>query len=316
MKRALTVLALLHPWGAAAQNLPETVRFKSLDGQTELVGYLFSPRHRSTRQIAAVVMMHGRAGPYSSAAHGRFDASTLSRRHQFWGDYWADRGYEALLVDGFGPRGYAEGFPIHSYTSRPEALNEVTVRPLDAYGALLYLRTRTEIDPRRVVLQGWSNGGSATIAALSDGVFATPQIAGAGLSASNGFLGAIAFYPACTLHDRFTTGYRPYAPLRLLSGDADEEVSTTRCAALTEASQRKGGDMAITIYPGATHGFDDPNGKRQKVEANARATHDAISRATDFVRDVFNSVNSHAKARSGAEAEPLESRKHTDSTDH
>ena len=50
-------------------------------------------------------MMHGRAGPYSSAANGRYDATTLSKRHAFWGRYWAAQGYVALLVDGFGPRG-------------------------------------------------------------------------------------------------------------------------------------------------------------------------------------------------------------------
>ncbi len=54
-------------------------------------------------------MMHGRAGPYSSLADGRYDASTLSKRHMFWGRFWAGHGYAALLVDSFSTRGYAEG---------------------------------------------------------------------------------------------------------------------------------------------------------------------------------------------------------------
>jgi carboxymethylenebutenolidase len=114
-------------------------------------------------------MMYRRAGAYSSAAQGVYDAGTLSKRHQAWGTLWAAHGYVALMVDGFGPRGYPAGFPRHSYDSRPEALNEVTVRPLDAYGALAYLRTRPEVDGARVGLQGWSNGGSATLAAMAAG---------------------------------------------------------------------------------------------------------------------------------------------------
>ena len=60
----------------------------------------------------AVVMMHGRAGVYSSLAKGRYDASTLSKRHQQWGRIWAKQGYLAILVDGFGPRGYPSGCDV------------------------------------------------------------------------------------------------------------------------------------------------------------------------------------------------------------
>src|SRR5256885_3616699 len=49
---------------------------------------------------------------------------------------WAERGYVALHVDGFGPRGYPAGFAKGTYSDRPEELNEVTIRPFDAYGAL------------------------------------------------------------------------------------------------------------------------------------------------------------------------------------
>ena len=141
--------------------------FASADGQTTLVGYVFKPEGPHAQRTPAVVMMHGRAGAYSSAANGNYDATTLSRRHQQWGHIWAQQGYLALLVDGFGPRGYPHGFPRFSYNSRPDTLNEVTVRPLDAYGALAYLRTRDDIIADRVALQGWSNGGSATLATMS-----------------------------------------------------------------------------------------------------------------------------------------------------
>jgi len=51
-----------------------------------------------------VVMMHGRAGAYSSLANGKYDATTLSQRHQKWGHLWAQQGYLAILVDGIRAR--------------------------------------------------------------------------------------------------------------------------------------------------------------------------------------------------------------------
>ena len=82
---------------------PKTVHFMSDDGKTKLTGYLWLPQARGPHP--AVVMMHGRHGAYSSLAHGVYDAHTLTKRHKMWGEFWAERGYVALHVDGFGPRG-------------------------------------------------------------------------------------------------------------------------------------------------------------------------------------------------------------------
>ena len=274
--RALPLLAALAFTPAAhAQSLPARVTFTSADGKTTLVGYLYLPQGKHAARAPAVVMMHGRAGAYSSKANGIYDATTLSQRHQAWGELWAGHGYVALLVDGFGPRGYAQGFPRHSYDSRPEALNEVTVRPLDAYGALAFLRARSDVDGARIGLQGWSNGGSATLAAMA----AAPN--------HDGFKAALVFYPACGLKGQFETGYKPYAPTRVFMGTADEEVSPKRCKTLVDASSAQGGDITIRLYPGATHSFDDPGRKRQTVEANAEATDDAVARAVKFFATQF-----------------------------
>jgi carboxymethylenebutenolidase len=229
------------------------------------------------RRVPAVVMMHGRAGAYSSGADGVYDASTLSRRHAMWGELWAGQGYLAILVDGFGPRGYPQGFPRFSYEDRPPELDEVTIRPLDAYGALAYLRSRPDVLAGRIGLMGWSNGGSATLAAMSGDA---PGI-GAPTRAT-GFRAALAFYPACGLKGRFDAGYRPYAPARIFHGTDDEEVSPRLCGALVERSRARGGDIQIRLYEGATHGFDDPGRKRQRIPANAAAFDDAVARAQRF----------------------------------
>ena len=262
--------------------LPDRVAFASADGQTSLVGYVFKPEGPHAARSPAVVMMHGRAGPYSSLANGKYDATTLSQRHQKWGHLWAQQGYLAILVDGFGPRGFPQGFTHQSYEQRPESVNEVTVRPLDAYGALAYLRTRNDVATDRIALQGWSNGASATLASMSS---ATPALKSP--TPATGFRGAIAFYPGCGLKGKYKAGLLPYAPVRIFVGTADEEISPQECSDLVEASRAQRGDITVKIYPGATHDFDDPGASRQDVPANATAARDATAGAIEFLSAVL-----------------------------
>ncbi|MGH6738501.1 MAG: dienelactone hydrolase family protein, partial [Bradyrhizobium sp.] len=51
----------------AAMAPPETVYFRSADGTTEIVGYLFKPAGAGAHH--AIVLLHGRGGPYSTNAN-------------------------------------------------------------------------------------------------------------------------------------------------------------------------------------------------------------------------------------------------------
>ena len=284
---ALSAFLMIQLMGAAPppiHPISERVTFLSSDGSTMLVGYIFRPEGPHAARMPAVVMMHGRAGAYSSEANGDYRAITLSRRHQQWGHLWAQQGYLAILVDGFGPRGYPQGFPRFSYFSRPETLNEVTVRPLDAYGALAWLRQRNDVFPDRIALQGWSNGGSAALATMAS--VSTPGVPS--LTPVTGFRGALVFYPACGLKGQFDEGLVPYAPVRVFQGSADEEVSPPHCGELIDRSRARGGDIQITFYPGATHDFDDPGKGRRDVPANVAAMADAMPRAIAFFANILN----------------------------
>jgi dienelactone hydrolase len=276
----LTIPLVPGATAAAPAALPDTVNFPSADGHTTLVAYVFKPQGSS--RVPAVVMMHGRSGPYSSLAKGKYTAATLSQRHLEWGRLWAAQGYLAILVDGFGPRGYPAGFPAGSYATRPETLNEVTVRPLDAYGALTYLRKRTDVVSDHVAIQGWSNGGSATLATMSNTAVGITSP-----TPATGFRGGLAFYPACGLKDQFLDGVVPYAPVRVYQGSADEEVSPKLCQELVDKSKARGADITYTLYPGATHDFDDPVDGRQNVPANVAAKKDATQKAETFLASVL-----------------------------
>jgi carboxymethylenebutenolidase len=271
------VALLISLSAAMASPLPETVYFPSADGQTEIVGYLFRPATPGPHP--AVVMLHGRAGPYSSndnaactlvsrAAASACNAATLSKRHLMWGDYWSARGYVALLPDSFGPRGKAHGFGRFTHDDpERDSVNERTVRPLDAEGALAFLRRRRDVDQGHVFLQGWSNGGSTALNAMIR------------QGAQPGFRAALVFYPGCGREALLAPAVGTTAPISLFMGSDDEEVSPEICRHVAERSREAGTAIDFTLYPGATHDFDDPGDKRQSVPGNAAARSDAMARA-------------------------------------
>lgn len=274
---ALTAVApaLAQDGPAAVASTVERVTFRSMDdAKTELVAYLFKPA-KPAAKAPAVVLMHGRAGAYSSLADGTYNAETLTMRHKYWARYWASRGYYALVIDGFGPRGYPGGFAAGTYNDRPDSIDEVSIRPLDAYAGLRFLRSLPGVDGDRIGLMGWSNGGSATLAAMADDK--------PGDMKKLGFRAAISFYPGCGLKNRFKAkGWKSYAPVLVFMGTADEEVSPKSCDAFVKRSQGLGGQVEMITYEGAAHSFDDPGKKKQSVPANAAATADVRKRAAEF----------------------------------
>lgn len=265
----------LMAWSSAAGAVePATVQFLSADGRTLLTGYVFMPAGSGPHP--AVVMLHGRSGPYSSLKRGRHDADALTMRHKMWGNFWAEHGYLAIHVDSFGPRGYGDGFPRHSYSSRPLEVGEQSVRPLDAYGALAYLRRRNDVVPDRIGVQGWSNGGMAVLATMGPRPPGLQQP-----SPVSGFRAAIAQYPGCRAQVA-ETDYQPYAPLLLAVAEDDDEVSPTVCRSLAETLRGRGAQLDFVWYDGAHHAYDDPGRRKQSHEPNRLALQDTLQRAAAF----------------------------------
>jgi carboxymethylenebutenolidase len=271
------IFSLLVLAGGTLAAQPKTVHFQSEDRRTNLAGYLFEPSGDGPH--AAVVMLHGRAGAYSSLANGVYSAATLSRRHREWGEFWAERGYVALLVDSFGPRGYPAGFPKGSYEDRPPEVGEQTVRPLDAYGALRYLRGRPGIIAGRIGVQGWSNGGMTVLAAMSGHA---PGIAQP--TPETGFRAAIAEYPGCGM-EAIQGEYVSYSPILMMIASADREVSPRRCEEFARKARASGSNLELIVFAGAEHNFDDPGTAMQSNPANRRATEEAMRRAEAFFEE-------------------------------
>ena len=206
------------------------------DPATTAQGRLYlPPGAHPPRSVPAVVLLHGSGG-------------ILASRELTYAPQLAQMGVAALVVDTFGAR-RDRGT---EFLARVLNISE-TMMLADAYSGLRFLASRSEIDPRRVVLTGFSYGAMATTYALYAQIadrLAPPQANGDRLR----FAGHVAFYGPCIARfaDSRTTG----APLLLLIGGADQIVDQARCAEVA-ADMRAGGSRVETIvYPGAVHQWD------------------------------------------------------------
>jgi dienelactone hydrolase len=226
---------------------------------------LKSRLHKASRAgtaAPAIVLLHGCGGPFPS-------------REAQWTNVLTGAGHTVLLPDSFGSRG------LGSQCNTLERERTVTaggLRRRDALAAAGWLARQPGIPPGGVVLMGWSDGGSTTLAAghaLPD----TPK----GL-----IRGLVAFYPGCGGPAR-TAGWKPVAPLLVLIGEADDWTPAAPCHALADTL---GPAMTFVAYRGAYHDFDAPD-MAVRTRSSARgqvhvgtdpaARADALARVPAFI---------------------------------
>lgn len=261
---------------AAGPRAPdETLTFKSADGKTVLKGYFWQSAKAGARP--AIVMMHGCGGAYSSNVE-TFDATTVASQYREWGERLSADGYGVLLVDSFGPRGKGSGVCDIPYDKRPAKINEVTVRPLDAIGALRALRKQDRVRKNPVALIGFSNGGSAvlsTVAKTGPSVWKKKP-----KKPSPWFAGAASFYPGCGLQSAYDGHWQPTIPTHLFVGTADTTTPPApECDERFTEALDQGAPAMMASYHKATHGFDraSSGGTRLGKAANAAAKASAIA---------------------------------------
>jgi dienelactone hydrolase len=274
---------------ASAQTI-ENVVFPGLapDGYS-LLAYLFKPNPDAfPGPRPAVVVMHGRAGPYSSAQHGLgcdgqftpnacYNVTTLSIKIESWGKRWQELGYVALVVDGFGSRGRPEGFAAGTFSDRAEMFDPKIARVADSYAALNYLRTRGDVIADRIGIHGGSNGGTTAlnVVGVVNGFLASP-------TTTTGFRAAISFYPGCGTTSMRMPNYVNYAPTIMFLAQDDDEVDPANCIAVAGTATAQGGNLSYTLYPDTNHSFDDPSASVQSPKRNRPSSTEARRRAEQF----------------------------------
>lgn len=95
---------------------------------------------------------------------------------------------------------------------------------VNLHGAVDWLAARPEVDRARIVVLGWSHGGSTLLAALQHRIGPMPLQARA----------AVAFSPDCSLYGRTQGSYLPVAPLLILLDGPEERTAAAPCLELSK----------------------------------------------------------------------------------
>lgn len=234
------LLCSLLLWTSSAESVGydvEWVTFPALKefegGSVELDALMYRPL--GAGPFPALVLLHGCGGMFTNQGY-------ITSSYRNWADLLAARGYVALLVNSFGPRGHGS-----ICDQQKRSILESRERVEDSYAALRWLDQQPFVARGRIGLLGWSNGGTGTLYAMRES------------REYRGFKAAVAFYPGCRTISRSQPPYRPYAPLLILSGEADDWTPAAPCVALTDTAKQHGGPLDIVTYPGAHHSFDRIN---------------------------------------------------------
>lgn len=210
--------------------------------------------------LTAWISVPGGPGPHPAAVllhgcSGLTGPNGIRALYHAWSDILTKAGYAVLLPDSAGARGFGP-----TCTRSPERAVLYRERPGDAYAALAHLQALREIDPARIYLIGWSQGGGIALLTVSDKSIGRPDP-----PPTHDFRAIVAFYPsACDrLEAPFTAvapgTWRPVAPLLILHGADDTWTRPGPCRALTDAAARRGHPVEMKIYPNAVHAFDAPD---------------------------------------------------------
>jgi dienelactone hydrolase len=254
---AISTASIVHC--LAAESPPIAVEIESpLASSQPLQGYL--RQGGNAGRSPAVVLLHSCNGDW-----GQLD--------QRWGKRIASWGYVTLTVDSFGPRGLKScgNGPPHDLI-------------LDAYRALGFLTRHPLVDPARVAVLGFAEGGAVALTSVEHGFLekASPKK----------FRAAVVFYPPCSSFKGNMT-----VPTLILIGERDDVAPAEECRKMVDGrdalgisrQEDRGVPVKLIVYPGAHHAFDVPNSTTQikhsgqHLEFNQSATDQSIVALREFL---------------------------------
>lgn len=241
-------------------------KFKIYNPTQNLIldGYFSKPA--GSGPFPLIVMMHGCGGAHSNSDATKPPASLFTE----WAGRGKDLGYATLLIDSFTPRNAEQN---QCGNGSNVGTSEVTDRPTDAYAALGYVKRSKIINNNRIVLLGWSHGGSSVLSTIDTN--STTQYRS---ETARPFKAVISYYPGCGLNSAFggisTSEYLPYTHVKILAAGLDPLNTGGYCDSRISRAQTLGASagtnnsIAMTVYPNTHHSFDEAKAVSSKFDAN------------------------------------------------
>jgi dienelactone hydrolase len=205
--------------------------------------------------------------------------------HEWWGltdqvrgraDMLAELGYPALAVDMYGGGQVADN-PDDAGRLMNGVLGDMSQADSRLGAALGYLQNHAAVDSGRIAAIGYCFGGAMVLHAARTG---------------QPLAGVVSFHGALGSSHKPAPG-GVLAKILVCHGADDVLVPQDQVAAFTDEMQAAGADLRFIAYPGAMHGFTNPeadaNGKKYGLplayseEADRRSWKDM----QDFFKEIF-----------------------------
>ena len=214
-----------------------------LGSSTTLNAQLFLPQ-KTARKFPVIILVPGSGG---IGPHHLEQAGAL-----------VEAGFAVLLIDPFHGRGIGDTIADQGRLSWAGGA-------YDVLAAVRWLRTRTDMDRKRIGAAGSSRGGTAVMMAAS------APVARAVLGRGPGLRAIVAGYPWCGAQFRSA---KLSAPTRLLvmQGDRDDWVSVQQCQDAVHAIIVAGGDARMKLFPGGLHALDRTGVPPTRIEDAVTST--------------------------------------------
>ncbi|MFC0202576.1 dienelactone hydrolase family protein [Paracoccus rhizosphaerae] len=207
---------------------------------------LYLPRGRIGR-CPAVVISEGLGG-------------LQDRRERDYGRMLSNEGYVVLVIDSFGSRGVGGNGDFVRAMTVTEAMMLA-----DAFTGLRFLAVREDVDVSRTGIIGFSYGGMITQLAAYE------QLARLFLPDGLRFATHVSYY-GCSI-PRLDNPTTSGAPVTILLGEKDRNVSIPRVQDIAADLRRGGSDTSVISYDGIYHQWDGTDEKPRWVPANLRHLH-------------------------------------------
>jgi dienelactone hydrolase len=251
----MTVIGL---FASTAEAEVQTKQIEYKQGDTVLQGFL-AWNDEAKGKRPGVLVVHEWWGHNE---HARHQAKRL-----------AEAGYVGFALDMFG-KGKVTTHPKEAQAFMAEAKKEPAVLRARFQAALEQLKQDPHVAAGQIAAIGYCFGGSVAL---------DEARSGADLDAVVTFHGALA-----TDHPAQQGKVKPR--ILVLTGAADPFVPAEEVAAFTREMKTAGANVQVISYPGAKHGFTNPDAGKAGLDAlayNAEADQKSWAAMLAFFKDVF-----------------------------